>query len=156
MLGFVLDCAHQNAFHLGRECRIDLTRPRILGEVENEQWIILWVSSGDQMKHGCAEAVNVNSRVRFSTEQFWRRVAHRAHGSDPFFLLVYPARNTKINQHDSIGVAVDHDVCRFQVTINDRLRSRVQVMQDVRNLNSPIGHGWLIDSSAGGCPQTRS
>ena len=156
MLGLVLDCPHQNPLHLGRERGINLPGPRILGEVENQQWIILWVGPGGQMKHGCAEAVNIDSRVRLSTEQFWRSVTHRAHGGDALFLFIYPACDSKIDQHDSIVVAVDHDVCRFQVAINDRLRSRVQVMQNVRNLNSPLSHGWLIDSTAGSCSQARS
>ena len=51
MFGLVLDGPHQDAFHFTGKPRIDLTRTRILCEIENQQWIILRVRSGQEMKH---------------------------------------------------------------------------------------------------------
>ena len=134
MLGLVLDCPHQNPLHLGRERGINLPGPRILGEVENQQWIILWVGPGGQMKHGCAEAVNIDSRVRLSTEQFWRSVTHRAHGGDALFLFIYPACDSKIDQPNTAGDGLDVDVIGLDVPMEDL--AGMQVMECARHFES--------------------
>src|ERR1700754_4572266 len=43
---FVLDRAHQEQFHLGRDRGIDLPWPRVLREVEDQQRIVLRVRAG--------------------------------------------------------------------------------------------------------------
>src|SRR2546430_10750478 len=45
-------------------------------------------------------------------------------------------------------VAVEHEVRRFQIAIDDRLRPGMQVMQDVGYLHSPLSDGQLIDATA--------
>ena len=66
----------------------------------------------------------------------------------PFLLLCDPARDAEVDQHHPAGVAVDHQVRRFQVAIDDRLGPRVEIVEHVGDLHSPIGNGLLIDPSA--------
>src|SRR5438132_13980515 len=108
------------------------------------------------MKHRRAEAVNVYTRIGLATEQFRRRIAHGSDSGDAFFFFVYPPRDSEIDQHDAIGVAVEHQVRRFQIAIDDRLWPGVQVMQDVGYLHSPFSHSQLIDATARGGAQPRS
>jgi hypothetical protein len=41
MLRLVFNSANQYVLNLGSELRIDLARPRVLGEIENQQRIVL-------------------------------------------------------------------------------------------------------------------
>src|SRR5438874_11225974 len=107
------------------------------------------------MKHRRAEAVDVYASIGLATEQFRRRIAHGADSGDAFFFFVHPPRDSEIDQHDAVRVAVEHQVRRFQIAIDDRLRPGVQVMQDVGYLHSPLSDGQLIDATARRSAQPR-
>src|SRR4030095_15225576 len=55
----VLDSSHQDLFHLARESGSDLSRSRVLAEIENQQRIVLWIRSRQQVEHRGAQAINV-------------------------------------------------------------------------------------------------
>src|SRR2546430_16607165 len=101
MFRLVLDGPHQDAFHFTGEPRIDLTRTRILCEIENQQWIVLRVRTGQEMKHRCAQTVNVHPWIRPPAEQLRWRIAHGADGRNSLLQLVHPTGDAKINQHRS-------------------------------------------------------
>ena len=101
------------------------------------------------MKHRRAQTVNIGTRFRPPTEQLRRRIAHRANRRHSFFLLVDPAGNAKVDQHHTPAVAVDHQIGRLQVAINDRLGSRMQILKHVGNLHAPVGDGLFVDPSTG-------
>src|SRR5215471_16163932 len=74
VLRLVFDSANQQVFHLGRELGIYLARPRVLGEIEDQQRVVLRIRSGEQVKHGCAKAVDVNPWIGLPAEQLGRGV----------------------------------------------------------------------------------
>ena len=55
----ILHRPHQNAFYLRRNPRRDLSRPRIFGEIKDQQRIVLGVRSREQMKHCRAETIKI-------------------------------------------------------------------------------------------------
>ena len=69
-------------------------------------------------------------------------------GATMFLLLRHPARDAEVDQHHSTTVAVDHQVCRFEVAIDDGLRSRVQIVEHVGHLHTPIGNCLFVKSAA--------
>src|SRR5882672_7006857 len=107
-LRFIFNRAHQYLLHLARQRRCELTWPRILLKVENQKRIVLRVGTGQQMKQGGAEAVNIRTWFNSSAKKFGRRVTHGAYRSHAFLFLLDPASNAKIDQHHATAVAVNH------------------------------------------------
>ena len=101
------------------------------------------------MKHRRAQTVNVHARIGLAAEQFRRRIAHGAHRRDTLLFFIDPARNAKVDQHHTPAVAVDHEIGRLQVAINDRLGSRMQILKHVGNLHTPVGDSLFVDPSTG-------
>ena len=155
MFGLVLDGPHQDAFHFTGKPRIDLTRTRILCEIENQQWIILRVRSGQEMKHRRPQTVNVHARIRPPAEQLRRRIAHGADGRNSLLQLVHPTGDAKINQHDAVAVAVKHQIRGLQIAVDDRLTPGVQILQNIRGLDSPLGRCRLLNAPSWRLTQTR-
>src|SRR5687767_1718622 len=100
------------------------------------------------MEHRCAETVDVRRRLHASAKQLGRRVTHRAYGSDTFLMLCHPARDSKINKHHATAVAINHQVSRLEVTIDNRLRSRMKIFENVRDLHAPISNSSFINAAA--------
>src|SRR5207244_8966818 len=148
MFRLVLDGPHQDAFHFTGKPRIDLALTRILCEIENQQRIVLRVRSGQEMKHRRAQTVNVHARIRPPAEQLRWRIAHGADGRNSLLLLVHPTGDAEINQHDPVVVAVKHQIRGLQIAIDDRLPASVQILEDVRGLDFPIGLSRLVHASS--------
>src|SRR5256714_10656572 len=138
MFGFVFDSAYQNSFNLTGERRIDLSRPRILGEIKNQQRIVLRVSARQQMEKRRPQTINVDAWIGFAAEQLGRRITHGSDRGYAFLFLVNPTGNSKIDQHHAAVITVDHDVSGLQIAIDNRLRPAMEVLQYVGDLNSPF------------------
>src|SRR5258705_4303831 len=99
------------------------------------------------MKQGGTQTVDVRPRLNATAKKLGRRVTHGAHRGHALLFPLHPARNAEVDQHYPSAVAVDHQVCRFEIAINDGLGPAVKILKHVSRLHPPIADCLLIDSS---------
>src|SRR5262249_35904146 len=100
------------------------------------------------MEHGCAQRIYGRTRLDLARKQLWRRIAHRSDRSHTFLGWPHGARYTKIHQHDSASLVVQHQVGGFQVPIDDRRYLGMYVAEHFANLNCPLCYNSLFNSAA--------
>src|SRR5258706_7566239 len=99
------------------------------------------------MKQGGDQTVDVRTRLNAAAKKFRRRVTHGAHRGHALLFPLYPARDPKVDQHYPAAVAIDHQVCRFEIAIDDGLGPAVKILKDVCCLHPPIGDRLFVNSS---------
>src|SRR5258705_12974164 len=99
------------------------------------------------MKQGGAQTVDVRTRLNSAAKKFRWRVTHGAHRGHALLFPLDPARDAKVDQHYPTAIAIDHQVCRFEIAINNGLGPAVKILKHVRCLHPPVGDRLLIDSS---------
>src|SRR5258705_6435072 len=109
------------------------------------------------MKHCGAETINIRSRFNSAAEKLGWGVAHGADsGNTLFLLLCHPPCDAEIDQHHTPVVAINHQICRLEIAIDDRFRTRMKILEHIGNLHPPVSYGFLVEFSAWSSAHTGS
>src|SRR5436190_14414437 len=142
------DRLHQDTFHLRCDARVYLGRSRVLAEIENKKRIVLRVRAGQHVEYGSAKGIDIGPGFDFACEQLGRRITHRADRGHAFFRGTDDTSDPKIDEHYSFGLVIQHQVCRFEIAINNWRLLCMYVVEHIANLNGPFAYGSFIGDAA--------
>jgi hypothetical protein len=144
--GVLLHRLEHNRLDRGRNARVDLARGLESPGVNPARGGVGGYAVRQQVVEGCPQGVDVRTRIclaaavllkgRVSPRTQRGRISGRRRFED--------ARDAKVDQLD-LPVPGEHHVGGLHVPENDRLRPRMQVVQDIAQLQPPIQDKPLID-----------